>query len=89
MPAPIRPVVLLGARLLDGRSPDAIADGVLLTDDQGRIVAAGPSSPPRCPMMRADRPDRSHVAAGIIDCPFTWRWKLEPVHEPGQRPRRT
>ena len=44
MPAPIRPAVFVGARLLDGRSQDAIADGVLVTDENGRIVAAGPAA---------------------------------------------
>ncbi len=44
MPAPVQPAVFVGARLIDGRKPDAIADGVLVTDDQGRIAAAGPAS---------------------------------------------
>jgi hypothetical protein len=65
MPAPVRPAVLVGARLLDGRSPDAIGDGILITDDQGRIVAAGPAGAARLPgdaeridVHRADRPAR-------------------------------
>jgi imidazolonepropionase-like amidohydrolase len=81
MPAPIRPVVLLGARLLDGRSPDAIADGVLLTDDQGRIVAA--TSVPK----DARRIDLTGLTLlpGIIDCHVHLALKLEPVHDQVQR----
>ena len=41
MPARIRRTVLVGARLLDGRSPDSTADGVIVIDEIGRIVAAG------------------------------------------------
>jgi imidazolonepropionase-like amidohydrolase len=86
MPAPIRPVVLLGARLLDGRSPDAIADGVLLTDDQGRIVAAGPVVATSVP-KDAERIDLTGLTLlpGIIDCHVHLALKLEPVHDQVQR----
>lgn len=86
MPAPIRPVVLLGARLLDGRSPDAIADGVLLTDDQGRIVAAGPVAATSVP-KDAQRIDLTGLTLlpGIIDCHVHLALKLEPVHDQVQR----
>ena len=68
MPAPVRPGVLLGARLLDGRSPDAIADGILVTDDQGRIAAAGPAARTAAP-GDVDRIDLTGltVLPGIVD----------------------
>jgi imidazolonepropionase-like amidohydrolase len=86
MPAPIQPAVIVGARLLDGRSPDAIADGVLLTDDQGRIVAAGPAAATSVP-RDAERIDLSGltVLPGIIDCHVHLALKLEPVHDQVQR----
>ncbi len=86
MPAPIRPVVLVGARLLDGRSPDAIPDGVLVTDDQGRIVAAGAASATDIP-KDAERIDASGltVLPGIIDCHVHLALHLEPVHDQVQR----
>ncbi|MGD0017970.1 MAG: amidohydrolase family protein [Candidatus Limnocylindrales bacterium] len=83
MPAPIRPVVLLGARLLDGRSPDAIADGVVVTDDRGRIAAAGPASATAIP-RDAERIDAAGltVLPGIIDCHVHLAYlKLEPLDE--------
>ncbi len=86
MPSPIRPVVILGARLLDGRSPDAIADGVLLTDDQGRIAAAGPDVATSVP-KDAERIDLTGLTLlpGIIDCHVHLALKLEPVHDQVQR----
>jgi imidazolonepropionase-like amidohydrolase len=86
MPAPIRSVVLVGARLLDGRSPDAIPDGVLVTDDQGRIVAVGPASATDIP-RDAERIDASGltVLPGIIDCHLHMALRLEPVHDRVQR----
>jgi hypothetical protein len=74
MPAPIHHVVLVGARLLDGRSPEAIADGVVVTDEQGRIVAAGPAQATTVP-KDAERID----VTGLTVCPAssiatsTWR----------------
>ena len=85
MPAPIRPVALLGARLLDGRSPDAIKQGVLVTDDQGRIGAAG-SGAAAAP-ENAERIDLTGltVLPGIIDCHVHMALRLEPVHDQVQR----
>jgi imidazolonepropionase-like amidohydrolase len=87
MLAPIRPAVLAGARLLDGRSPDPIADGVLVTDGQGRIVAAGPAATVAAP-KGADRIDATGltILPGIIDCHVHLRHpRLEPVAEQVQR----
>ena len=56
MLAPVRPAVFVGARLLDGRSPDAIVDGVLVTDDQGRIADAGPGTMAALAASRRDNP---------------------------------
>ncbi|MGA3030796.1 MAG: amidohydrolase family protein [Candidatus Limnocylindrales bacterium] len=86
MAAPIRPAVFVGARLLDGRSPDPIPDGVLVTDDQGRIVAAGPAASISAP-GDAERVDASGLTLlpGIIDCHVHLCLRLEPVAEQTQR----
>ena len=86
MPAPIRNAVLVGARLLDGRSPDAIADGVIVVDDLGRIAAAGAAQATRIP-KGAERIDASGltVLPGIIDCHLHMALRLEPVHDRVQR----
>jgi imidazolonepropionase-like amidohydrolase len=87
MPAPIRPVALLGARLLDGRSPDVIADGVLVTDEQGRIAVAGPAAVTAVPRDAA-RIDATGLTLlpGIIDCHVHLASrKLEAVHDQVQR----
>ncbi|MGD0248627.1 MAG: hypothetical protein ABSB75_06190, partial [Candidatus Limnocylindrales bacterium] len=86
MPSPVRAAVLVGARLLDGRSPDAIADGTLVTDDKGRIVAAGPASAVTAP-NDADRIDATGltILPGIIDCHVHLSLRLEPVAEQTQR----
>jgi imidazolonepropionase-like amidohydrolase len=86
MPAPVRPGVLLGARLLDGRSPDAIADGILVTDDQGRIAVAGPAGTTVVP-SDAERIDLAGltVLPGIVDCHVHLTARLEPVAEHAQR----
>jgi imidazolonepropionase-like amidohydrolase len=86
MTAPVRPAVFVGARLLDGRSPDAIADGVLVTDGNGRIVAAGAASTVSIP-KDADRIDASGltILPGIIDCHVHLSLRLEPVAEQVQR----
>ncbi|MGA3056784.1 MAG: amidohydrolase family protein [Candidatus Limnocylindrales bacterium] len=87
MPAPVRPGVFIGARLLDGRSPDGIADGILVTDDQGRIAAAGPAATTALP-GDAERIDFTGltVLPGIIDCHVHLAWvKLEPLHDQVQR----
>ncbi|HEX7590769.1 MAG TPA: amidohydrolase family protein [Candidatus Limnocylindrales bacterium] len=86
MVAPVGPVVFVGARLLDGRSADAITDGVLVTDDKGRIVAAGPASGVSVP-KDAERIDATGltVLPGIIDCHVHLSLRLEPVAEQVQR----
>jgi imidazolonepropionase-like amidohydrolase len=86
MLAPIRPAVFVGARLLDGRSPDPIDDGVLVTDGEGRIVAAGPATAVAAP-KGADRIDATGltILPGIIDCHLHLALRLEPVHDRVQR----
>jgi imidazolonepropionase-like amidohydrolase len=85
-PAPIRPAVFVGARLLDGRSQDAIADGVLVTDENGRIVAAGPAAAVAVP-KDADRVEAASltILPGIIDCHVHLALRLEPLHDQVQR----
>jgi imidazolonepropionase-like amidohydrolase len=86
MPAPVRPAVFVGGRLLDGRSPDAIPDGVLVTDENGRIVGAGPASAVAVP-RDAERIDAAGltILPGIIDCHVHLSLKLEPVADQVQR----
>jgi imidazolonepropionase-like amidohydrolase len=86
MVAPVRPVVFVGARLLDGRSADAITGGVLVTDGEGRIVAAGPASAVSVP-KDAERIDATGltVLPGIIDCHVHLSLRLEPVADQVQR----
>jgi imidazolonepropionase-like amidohydrolase len=86
MSAPVRPAVLVGARLLDGRSPDAVADGVLVTDEKGRIVAAGRGIAVDV-RKDADRIDLSGltILPGIIDCHVHLSLRLEPVADQVQR----
>ena len=86
MPAPVRPAVLVGGRLLDGRSPDAIPDGVLVTDERGRIVGAGPAAAVAVP-RDAERIDASGltILPGMIDCHVHLSLKLEPVADQIQR----
>ena len=86
MSAPVRPAVLVGARLLDGRSPDAVAGGVLVTDERGRIAAAGPSTAAVAP-KDAERIDLGGltVLPGIIDCHVHLSLRLEPVADQVQR----
>jgi imidazolonepropionase-like amidohydrolase len=83
---PIRPAVFLGARLLDGRSPDAILDGALVTDDRGRIAASGPASSVTVP-RDAEQIDATGltILPGIIDCHVHLSLRLEPVAEQVQR----
>jgi imidazolonepropionase-like amidohydrolase len=86
MLAPVRPAVFVGARLLDGRSPDAIANGVLATDDRGRISVAGAVSGVKAP-RDAERIDATGltILPGIIDCHVHLSLRLEPVADQVQR----
>jgi imidazolonepropionase-like amidohydrolase len=86
MTAPVRPAVFVGARLLDGRSADAILAGVLVTDEKGRIASAGPESAVSVP-KDADRIDATGltILPGIIDCHVHLSLRLEPVAEQVQR----
>ncbi len=88
MPVPIRPAVFVGGRLLDGRSPEAVADGVLVTDDGGRIVAAGSAAFVAVSAPKdADRIDVSGltILPGIVDCHVHLSLRLEPVADQTQR----
>jgi len=87
MPARIRRSVLVGARLLDGRSPDSTADGVIVIDEIGHIVAAGSARSTTVP-EDADRIDLTSLTLlpGIIDCHVHLAsMKLQPVHDQVQR----
>jgi imidazolonepropionase-like amidohydrolase len=86
MPAPVRPAVLVGGRLLDGRSPDAVVRGVLVTDATGRIAAAGPSAAASVPedAYRIDATGLT-ILPGIIDCHVHLSMRLEPVADQIQR----
>ncbi len=86
MPAPVRPGVLVGARLLDGRSSDPIARGIVATDDRGRIAAAGPAETTAVP-SDAERIDLAGltVLPGIVDCHVHLTLRLEPVADQVQR----
>ena len=86
MLAPVRPAAFVGGRLLDGRSPDATADGVLASDERGRIAAAGPAAAVAVP-RDADRIDATGltILPGIIDCHVHLSLRLEPVADQVQR----
>jgi imidazolonepropionase-like amidohydrolase len=85
MPA-IRPAALIGARLLDGRSPEATPNGTLLIDERGRIAAAGPSATAFA-LKDSERIDLTGLTLlpGIIDCHVHLALRLEPVHDRVQR----
>jgi imidazolonepropionase-like amidohydrolase len=85
MPAPARPSVLVGARLLDGRSPEAVV-GALATDESGRILASGKGTA----IAASDEVDRIDLTGltllpGLIDCHVHLALKLEPVADQVQR----
>ena len=86
MPAPIRPAVFVGARLVDGRSPDAIRNGVLVTDEVGRIAAVGPGTAVAAPreLERIDATGLT-ILPGLIDCHVHLSLRLEPVADQAQR----
>jgi imidazolonepropionase-like amidohydrolase len=86
MLAPNRPKVLVGARLLDGRSPDAVEGGVLATDEQGRILAAGRGTAVSVG-KDVERVDLAGLTLlpGIVDCHVHLANRLEPVHDQVQR----
>lgn len=76
----------VGARLLDGRSPDAIPDGTLVVDDEGRIAAAGAGRGISIPgdATRIDATGLTLVP-GLIDCHVHLSSRLEPLHDAVQR----
>jgi imidazolonepropionase-like amidohydrolase len=85
---PISPAVFIGARMLDGRSPEAVVDGVLVTDESGRIVAAGSAGAAATKAPKgADRIDLKGLTLlpGIVDCHVHLSLRLEPVAEQTQR----
>ena len=91
-PQPSRSVsvqAFVGVRLLDGRSPDAITDGVLIVDEHGRIAAAGPAAGVSIPAS-ATRIDGSGLTLvpGLIDCHVHLTARLEPFYKSGVPPMR-
>ena len=86
MLAPIRPAVFVGARLLAGRSPDAISAGALITGKDGLIAAAGHGMAVAAPrgLERIDLTGLTLLPA-IIDCHVHLSLRLEPVAEQTQR----
>lgn len=82
---PVRPAAaqaFVGARLLDGRSPEPVADGVLLVDEGGRIAAVGPAARVSIPAS-ATRIDAQGLTLlpGLIDCHVHLTARLEPLHD--------
>ncbi len=73
---------LVGVRLLDGRSPDAVEDGTLVVGGDGRIVAAGPSHAVDVPrdVARIDGAGWTLVP-GLIDCHVHLTGAHEPLHD--------
>jgi imidazolonepropionase-like amidohydrolase len=85
MPASVRPSVLVGARLLDGRSPD-VAIGAVAIGADGRIASAGLQAAADAP-EGAQRVDLTGLTLlpGIIDCHVHLSLRLEPVADQVQR----
>ena len=81
-----RPTAFVGARLLDARSADAVADGTIVADAAGRIVAAGPAASVDVPdgALRVDCGGWTLVP-GLIDCHVHLIAAHEPVHDFVQR----
>lgn len=79
-------LAFVGVRLLDGRSPDVVADGVLVVDERGRIAAAGSAGQVSIPAP-ATRIDGSGLTLvpGLIDCHVHLTSRLEPLHDAVQR----
>jgi imidazolonepropionase-like amidohydrolase len=84
--SPSGATAFVGVRLLDGRSPEAIEDGVLIVDDGGRIAAAGPAGSVSIPAS-ATRVDAKGLTLlpGLIDCHVHLTSRLEPVHDAVQQ----
>ncbi len=88
MLAPVRPTVFLGARLLDGRSPEAVVGVALVTDEDGRIAAGGSAASTAGNAPKdVDRIDVSGltVLPGIVDCHVHLSLRLETVADQTQR----
>ena len=86
MPEPLSPAVFVGARLLDARLPEAVPDGVLATDVEGRIASAGRAASTAA-SSDAERIDLGGltVLPGLIDCHVHLSLRLETVAESVQR----
>jgi imidazolonepropionase-like amidohydrolase len=84
--SPAAALAFVGVRLLDGRSPEPIADGVLIVDDGGRIAAVGPAPSVTIPSS-ATRIDAGGLTLlpGLIDCHVHLTSKLEPLHDKVQQ----
>jgi imidazolonepropionase-like amidohydrolase len=83
---PVAATAFVGVRLLDGRSPDATEDGVLVIDEGGRIAAVGPGAGVPIPST-ATRIDAAGLTLlpGLIDCHVHLTSRLEPLHDAVQQ----
>ena len=75
------PLALVGVRLLDGRGPDAVADGALVVERDGTIAAVGPAGSVDIP-DGATRIDGGGwtLVPGLIDCHVHLTGAHEAVH---------